>query len=374
MKSIKLPLIWLNVILFFATFTVAIITTPLWAYYHGFDWTQISMLLLTFCFCGLSITAGYHRLWSHNAYVAHPVLKFIFAIGGAFALQNSILHWASDHRRHHRYVDDNDNDPYSAKRGFWFSHIGWMLRNYQSDKSNNYSKCKDLQKDSIVMWQHRYYIPLALITSIGIPVMFGLLHGDLWGGIILIGVTRLVVNHHCTFFINSLAHIWGRQPYNKKNTARDNGFLAFFTFGEGYHNFHHVFANDYRNGIHWWQFDPTKWLIKASSWAGLTHQLRRTPVNLIEKARATMLLKDIQQRLSVIPNTAHRLQIIEQEYDSLVTRMSDYYVAKKHLIELKKNNLLKKYEKAILIQQLRVLKDDFVKQKQSWLILTAYYA
>ncbi|MCV5919683.1 fatty acid desaturase, partial [Escherichia coli] len=77
--------------------------------------------ILAFSFTNLSITAGYHRLWSHKTYEAHPVLRAIFAIGGAFSLQNSALHWSSDHRVHHKHVDNNDKDPYSAKRGFWYS-------------------------------------------------------------------------------------------------------------------------------------------------------------------------------------------------------------------------------------------------------------
>ncbi|MDD1779819.1 fatty acid desaturase [Enterovibrio sp. ZSDZ35] len=370
----KPPIIWLNVTVFVVTFAVAVIGTPLWAYYHGFDWVQIGMFALAFTFGGISITAGYHRLWSHRTYESHPALKVIFALGGAFAIQNSILHWSSDHRIHHRHVDDNDVDPYSAKRGFWYSHIGWMLREYQKHRYTDYTNCRDLQKDKVVMWQHKYYLPLVLATNFGIPIAFGVIHGDIWGAIILIGFTRLVLNHHTTFFINSLAHIWGSQPYTEKNTARDNGILALFTFGEGYHNFHHIFENDYRNGIYWWQFDPTKWLIKSASWVGLTRKLRETPADRIEKARATLLLKNIQERLSVMPNASHRLQIIEQEYDALVSRMSEYYEAQKRLIDLKKENLLKKYEKAILVQQLQILKFDFQKQKRNWLTLTSSYA
>ncbi|WP_028022441.1 acyl-CoA desaturase [Enterovibrio calviensis] len=370
----KPPVIWLNVIVFAVTFSVALIGTPIWAYYHGFDWAQIGMFVAMFTFAGMSITAGYHRLWSHKTYEAHPLLKGIFAIGGALALQNSILHWSSDHRVHHRHVDDNDTDPYSAKRGFWYSHIGWMLREYQKHRYSDYSNCRDLQKDKVVMWQHKYYLPLVLATNFGIPIAFGLLHGDIWGAIILIGFVRVVASHHTTFFINSLAHIWGSQPYTAKNTARDNGILAFFTFGEGYHNFHHIFENDYRNGIYWWQFDPTKWLIKSGSWLGLTKKLRITPQDRIEKAKATMLLKNIQARLSMTPNASQRLQAIEQEYDALVVRMSEYYEAKKRLIDMGKQNLLKKYEEAILVQQLKILKGDFIQQKRNWQMLTANYA
>ncbi len=178
----KPRLIWLNISVFTLTFFIAVIGTPLWAWHHGFDWMQITALIVAFSFCGLSITAGYHRLWAHKTYQAHPVLRFIFAIGGAFALQNSALHWSSDHRIHHRHVDDNDVDPYSAKRGFWFSHLGWMLREYHPDRYGDYSNCRDLQKDKIVMWQHKHYLALTLATNFGFPIAFGVIHGDVWGG------------------------------------------------------------------------------------------------------------------------------------------------------------------------------------------------
>jgi stearoyl-CoA desaturase (delta-9 desaturase) len=370
----KPRLIWLNISVFTLTFFIAVIGTPLWAWHHGFDWMQITALIVAFSFCGLSITAGYHRLWAHKTYQAHPVLRFIFAIGGAFALQNSALHWSSDHRIHHRHVDDNDVDPYSAKRGFWFSHLGWMLREYHPDRYGDYSNCRDLQKDKIVMWQHKHYLALTLATNFGFPIAFGVIHGDVWGAILLVGFTRLVLSHHTTFFINSLAHVWGSQPYTEKNTARDNGVLAFMTFGEGYHNFHHIFENDYRNGIRWWQFDPTKWLIKTASWLGLAEKLRVTPEEKIEKARATMQFQRATQKLSNKPNAAHRLQILQQEYDTLVAKMADYYTLKKQLLALERDKLREKVEKAELSQQYQDLKLRFHQQKRSWQVLTAKYA
>ena len=115
------------------------------------------------------------------------------------------------------------------------------------------------------MWQHKHYLALVILMNIGLPAFLGWLNGDIISMVLLAGLLRLVVVHHCTFFINSLAHIWGKQPYTNKNTARDNAFLALLTYGEGYHNFHHIFENDYRNGIKWWDYDPTKWLIKLMS-------------------------------------------------------------------------------------------------------------
>jgi stearoyl-CoA desaturase (delta-9 desaturase) len=206
------------------------------------------------------------------------------------AIQNSVLVWSANHRVHHRFCDDNDVDPYSAGRGFWYSHIGWMLRNYPS-ATPDFNLVKDLERDPMLRFQHRYYLPLVLLTNFGIPVALGLLFNDFWGMILLAGVTRLVISHHVTFFINSLAHMWGTQPYNDRNSAKDNPFLAFLTYGEGYHNFHHHFLHDYRNAIRWWQWDPTKWFIWSLSKLGLTHSLRRTPDVTIQRAVVEMQLR-----------------------------------------------------------------------------------
>jgi len=369
----KPPIIWLNVFIFTSSLLLALVATPLYAYYHGLGAEHWIWLLLAFSFCNLSITAGYHRLWSHKAYNAHPALRFIFALGGAFALQNSALHWSSDHRVHHRHVDNNDKDPYSAKRGFWYSHIGWMLRHYQSSACNEYSNCRDLQKDNVVMWQHNHYVPLALLMNIGIPVLLGVIYGDIIGMLLMVGAVRLVLSHHTTFFINSLAHIWGSQPYTEKNTARDNGILAVFTFGEGYHNYHHIFENDYRNGIYWWQYDPTKWFIKSCSWFGLTTKLRVSPQAKIEKAKALMLRKKAEDKIATLHNYHIVKEHLEAEYDALIERMSEYYDSKKQLLDNKKNSLSKKYELAILRVQHKQIKLQFEQQKKAWNSLVLSY-
>jgi len=96
--------------------------------------------------------------------------------------------------------------------------------------------------------------------------------------------------------------MWGSRPYTDENSARDNGIIALFTFGEGYHNFHHIFEYDYRNGIQWWHFDPTKWLIKSLSWFKLTSNLRKAPEERIEKAKLQMQLKYAKKTLVKLPN------------------------------------------------------------------------
>ena len=369
----KPPIIKLNVAVFTVTTAIALIGVPLWAIYGSIGWPELVTALVLFFFTGMSITAGYPRLWSHKTYTAHPVVRVILAIGGAMALQNSILHWSSDHRVHHRHVDENDVDPYSAKRGFWFSHIGWMLREYQAQRYSDYSNCRDLQKDTVVMWQHKYYLQIVLIANFGITGLLGWLNGDILGMILGAGVARLVAVHHVTFFINSLAHIWGSRPYTDGNTARDNGILAFFTFGEGYHNYHHIFEYDYRNGIKWWQYDPTKWLIKSLSWIGLTKNLRTTPEERIEKARLQMQLKYAKNHLIHLPNAEEVVAKVQAEYDILVERMAEYYKTKKALVAMKKQSIQATYENLELDFKYKEMKQSFSLQKEKWQSLYDYY-
>ncbi|MBE0364854.1 stearoyl-CoA desaturase (delta-9 desaturase) [Pseudoalteromonas ulvae UL12] len=367
----KPPIIWTNVLFFTITFIAALVLVPWYGITYGFSFANWAAFVGCMFFAGLSITAGYHRLWAHKTYDAHPVIQFIFAIGGAFAIQNSALHWSSDHRIHHGQVDDPIKDPYAATNGFWYSHIGWMLRDYQGDHYSNYDNCRDLQKNKIVMWQHKHYLLLTLISNIGLPLLLGLMFGDIWGMLILAGVLRLVLSQHFTFFINSIAHIWGTRPYTESNTARDNGLLALFTYGEGYHNYHHIFASDYRNGIRWWHYDPTKWMIKSLSYIGLTSKLKTTPIERIEKAKANTLMQRTAIKLQKDQVAHAKLELLQQEYDVLIKKLQSYCKLKKQLLDAKKNTMLKQCEKSALITQYRDLELAWQKQKQSWLELNA---
>ncbi|MFQ3218991.1 MAG: stearoyl-CoA desaturase (delta-9 desaturase) [Paraglaciecola sp.] len=365
----KPRLILTNVLVFVVTGLIALLAVPYVAFTQGFDTVEIISCIVLVYFSGMSITAGYHRLWAHKAYEANGLVKVVLAIGGAMALQNSILHWTSDHRVHHKHVDNNDKDPYSAQKGFWYSHMGWMLREYQTRNYSDYSNCRDLQKDKIVMWQHKYYLPIMLTANFGIPLLLGWLNSDLWGMLLLAGFFRLVVVHHVTFFINSLAHMWGHQPYTDKNSAKDNGILAFFTFGEGYHNYHHIFEYDYRNGIKWWQFDPTKWLIRGLACIGWTKNLRRCPEERIEKAKIAMQLQHAQAKLAVLPNAEEILHGLQQEYDVIVQKMAEFYATKKRLMDIRKQNIQRSYERLELDFKYKELKYNLELKKQKWLIL-----
>ena len=142
----RAPINWVTAILFTLLPLAALIFVPWYGIAHGFSTASVVLFFVFLWAGGVSITAGYHRLWSHRAYSAHWSVRLFFMLFGAMSLQNSILIWASQHRTHHRFVDDVERDPYSAKRGFWFSHMGWILRNYKSGE-NDFSNARDLERD-----------------------------------------------------------------------------------------------------------------------------------------------------------------------------------------------------------------------------------
>ncbi|MAY25849.1 MAG: acyl-CoA desaturase [Polycyclovorans sp.] len=355
----RAPLNWPAVIMFVLTTVPAVTIFPWYLITVGFDTFEVISFVLLLGATGLSITAGYHRLWAHRAYEAHPLMKIPLMLFGAMALQNSILIWASMHRVHHKHVDDEDQDPYSAKRGLWFSHMGWMLRDYPSS-ALDFKNARDLKEDPIVMFQHRHYLALALGMNFGLPALLGWINGDLWGSLLLAGVMRLVISQHVTFFINSLAHYWGRQPYTDANSARDNDLLALVTYGEGYHNYHHLFQWDYRNGIRWWHFDPTKWLIAASSWVGLTRNLKRVPNFVVQRALLQRQFEVARERIShsageTDPRLARLHGLLEQEWQHFSHTLAEWTQLQTERFDAAKQQLADQWENSDMRKRLRAL-------------------
>jgi stearoyl-CoA desaturase (delta-9 desaturase) len=244
-------------------------------------WT-LGLGVLWMSLTGLAITGGYHRLFAHRTYRARAPLRAFYLLFGAASVQNSALKWASDHRLHHAHCDQ-PKDPYSIQRGFWWAHIGWVL--FKSGNPTEMRGVEDLQQDPLVRLQHRYYVPLAVLMTALVPAALGLLWGDPIGALLVAGILRLVLQWHATFSINSVAHCLGNRPFSITISARDSFWTAILTLGEGYHNFHHRFVTDYRNGIRWYHFDPTKWFVWSMAKVGMTSNLRRVAKDAIERAR-----------------------------------------------------------------------------------------
>lgn len=265
---------WTSSIFLTVTFLTALIGAPLYLYHFGLDLFQLLLFVFYFSATGLSITLGYHRLFAHRAFQAKKPLRLATLVFGACAFEDSALDWSSDHRMHHKYVDQDD-DPYDISKGFFWAHMGWIFFKLYPRPLQNVA---DLRKDPLVMWQHRYHRQIAMIVGLLLPALIGFFWNG-WvgalGGFLIAGVARLVFVQHCTFFINSLCHTLGERPYDSRTTARDSWIMALLTFGEGYHNYHHTFQHDYRNGVKKWAFDPTKWSIWCLSKLGLASDLRR---------------------------------------------------------------------------------------------------
>ncbi|MDB6146839.1 MAG: Stearoyl-CoA 9-desaturase [Spartobacteria bacterium] len=276
---------WTTSSFLIGTLTLTLTAVPLYLWKFGLDWFHVGLFFVMLALTGFSITIGYHRMFSHLAFRASLPVRLFTLIFGAGAFENSALMWASEHRRHHKHVD-HDDDPYDISKGFFHAHIGWLL--FKLLPQPPFDNVSDLKRDPLIMWQHRYVHVIAVLVTFGLPVSIGALWNG-WvgalGAFLIAGVERVVVLQNCTFFINSDCHCIGRQPYSTRCSARDSLLLAFFTFGEGYHNYHHEFQHDYRNGVKPWNFDPGKWIIWTLSKVGLTRDLRRVPNDKIRLAQ-----------------------------------------------------------------------------------------
>ena len=211
-------------------------------------------------------------------------MRYLLAGLGAGALQLSIKNWVRHHRAHHRYTD-TEKDPYNAKKGLFWSHMGWIL--FDNEVPWGEVDISDLENDSAVVWQDRHYPYLCILTGWILPASIAYLGWDDWqGGLLYGGSLRVVFVSQVTFLINSLAHShWaGTQPLSTKHTPRDNPWLALVTFCEGYHNFHHTFPTDYRNGVQWNDVDMAKWCIWSWEKLGLASHLKRISMCEIEEA------------------------------------------------------------------------------------------
>lgn len=295
----------------------------------------IASSILLYVLTALGITTGYHRLFSHPTFKAHPVVESLLLFFGGISFQGSALRWSHDHRNHHAFVD-TEKDPYSIQEGFWHAHVLWMFKKMQRSGAKVIS---DLLRNPRVMFQHHYYLWVLFGGNALVGLLFGWILGDYTSSFLFVVGVRLVLWLHCTWFINSLAHMWGSKTYSDEHSAVDNFILAVLTMGEGYHNYHHSFANDYRNGVRWFHFDPSKWLIWALSKCGLAHGLNRTPsVRIAEKLIThdrQFLLEQLQTKI-VAQKDVLEARIIKTA-DRLIAKLKEFNTFRKEFSAKRKN-------------------------------------
>lgn len=291
---------------------------PVFLYFFGVTWWGIFFFALTCYLSSVGITGGYHRLLAHRSYEASAFLRGLYLFLGAGNFQGSALQWATDHRRHHRFEDSNE-DPYSINKGFWYAHIGWLFYHDTSPVANHYPP--DLTRDKLVMFQHNHYVWIAIASGFLVPCALGALWGNAWGGLIICGLLRIVFCQHSTFLINSLSHFAGKQTFTLKASARDNVLMAFLAYGEGWHSFHHKFQSDYRNGFRWYHWDPTKWWIASMRALGQAGRLKRISDPMILEAR----MQVEQAKLLEVGVPEDRLTALKSRFESAQNRFWTLY-------------------------------------------------
>jgi stearoyl-CoA desaturase (delta-9 desaturase) len=346
--------------------TILVVVLPFYLYFEPPSLAMIFISVVLLFATGISITGGYHRYYAHRTYRTNRFVEAVILFFSTMSAQGSALRWAFDHRIHHAFVD-TDKDPYSIKKGFLYAHCLWLL---EAPKAIDPKVVPDLISNPLVMFQHKYYPYLMVLTNAIAFFAVGFLLNDYLGAFILAVWTRMFVLHHFTWFINSLAHTWGEKPFSQEQTAVDNYLLCLLTFGEGYHNYHHTFANDYRNGIRWYHFDPTKWTIWTLEKLGLAYGLKRMDSIAIKKRMVLESKSVIQEKIKdiffvkrdeleqILDEFSDRLFREWQEFSQLTTR---YYECKK----LKEKDRLQEIR-----QELKLLKRQLKSDWKRWKKLT----
>jgi stearoyl-CoA desaturase (delta-9 desaturase) len=260
---------WGNV-LFFTGFHGVALLAP-WF----FSWSALGIAIVLHWLTGsIGICLAYHRLLSHRSFKVPQWLEYILATIGALAMQGGPVFWVGGHRQHHAFTEDTEKDPYSSKRGFWWSHLIWMLKpEFHTFDVNHYQKyAPDLARKPYYRWLDRYFLLLQVPLAIGLYLLGG------WPFVIYGVFLRAVLLWHSTWFVNSATHCWGYRTFSAKDNARNLWWVSLLTYGEGWHNNHHTFPRSAQTGWHWWEIDLTWYTIRLLEGLGLATKVKTIPV------------------------------------------------------------------------------------------------
>lgn len=253
-----------------------------------FGWTYLFILWGMTVFTGLGVTVGYHRLCTHRAFKTPHVVRYLFAVAGSMAVQGPVIRWCAEHRRHHQHSDTH-HDPHSPHcgpdgswgdgfiatlRGAYHAHVGWLFAGRVRGLAK-YSR--DLNMDPVLVAADRQFIWWVL-AGLAIPAVIGGLITMTWTGAFLGflwgGLARVAVVHHITWSVNSICHLWGSRPFECHDESRNNPFVGFLAYGEGWHNNHHAFPASARHGLRWWELDISYIVIRIMAMLGLATDIR----------------------------------------------------------------------------------------------------
>lgn len=282
----RVQIVWRNVILMSLLHIGALMGVR--QCFVSAQWKTIIAGYLLYVAGGTGITAGAHRLWAHRSYKAKWPLRLILAAMQSLAFENSIYEWSRDHRVHHKY-SETDADPHNAVRGFFFSHVGWLLcRKHPEVKiKGKQIDLSDLVADPIVRFQHRYYLPCVAFFCFILPTLIPyMLWGEtLYNSFYICSLLRYVITLHATWLVNSAAHMWGRRPYDKNINPSENRGVSFWALGEGFHNYHHTFPWDYATSELGYELNTTKMFIDFFAWIGWAYERKVVSPDMIKQRK-----------------------------------------------------------------------------------------
>jgi sn-1 stearoyl-lipid 9-desaturase len=233
----------------------------------NFSWAAVGLAVLFHWITGgLGITLGWHRMVTHRSFQTPKVLEYFFVLCGALACEGGVIEWVGLHRNHHMN-SDQEKDQHNSNKGFWWSHMGWMLHEVPA-KADVERLTRDINTDPVYKFLDAYFLPLQIVLG----MLF-----YLWGGwsFVVWGIfVRLVLVYHCTWFVNSATHKFGYRTHEANDCSTNCWWVALLTYGEGWHNNHHAFPHSARHGLRWWEFDMTWITIWTLNKIGLAKKLR----------------------------------------------------------------------------------------------------
>lgn len=352
---------------------------------YTISWKECYITISTFYILTITVGVAIHRLWAHAAFKMNKILEFLFMLLASATLQGSVIGWASDHERHHSFTD-TERDPHTPLKfknkvlGFLWSHIGWMMLSGKKEITKN--TISRLGKNKILVWQFKYYWQLAVSMNTIVPSLIGYLLFDdtiqgILAGLIFMGVGR-ALQQQVTFLINSITHFVGEKDYSN-GSAGDIWWLFIILFGENWHNFHHTFANDYRNGHKWYHFDVHKWIIFLLSKIGFAWDLVCTPDERIRakvKYESNNTIKDLQIRLdNFIKDLSKDITVLAQQIKGLhISQGINHVKQKLVLLRVEALQLQQKVSDfrssdIVSLKVLNILKSDLSFLEKKWLKL-----
>lgn len=240
-----------------------------------FSWPAVGLaLVLHWLTGGVGITLGWHRLVTHRSFQTPQWLEYILVFCGTLAMQGGPIWWVGLHRHHHLY-SDQDADHHDACKGFWWSHMGWMMYDVPAEQEIP-RFTKDISGDRFYQFLDKYFVAIQ-------GAFFVILY--LWGGLPFLmwgGCVRLVAVYHTTWFVNSATHKFGYRTFESGDRSTNCWWVALLAYGEGWHNNHHAFQYSARHGLKWWEIDATWMMIRVLQFLGLA-----TKIKLIEEPSAS---------------------------------------------------------------------------------------